>query len=124
MCESHDYSIGQFSKITGLSIDTLRYYEKEKLVYPTRNSSNHRCYTTNDLAWINFIIRLKKTGMDIKHIREYAQLRYQGDSTIPKRLELLFEQLDNLHQQEIHLENNITFIENKIKTYLQITNRV
>ncbi|WP_099044474.1 MerR family transcriptional regulator [Leuconostoc citreum] len=122
MSESLYYSIGQFSKMTDLSIDTLRYYEKEKLIYPTRNSSNQRCYTTKDLAWINFIIKLKKTGMDIKHIREYAQLRYQGNSTIPQRLKLLFEQLDNLHQQESHLENNITFIEDKIKTYLQITN--
>lgn len=121
MCEEL-YSIGQFSKITDLSIDTLRYYEKEKLIYPTRNASNQRCYTTKDLAWINFIIRLKKTGMDIKHMREYARLRYQGNNTIPKRLQLLFDQLDILHMQEAHLENNIKFIENKIKTYLQITN--
>lgn len=121
MCEQY-YSIGQFSQITELSIDTLRYYEKEKLIYPKRNSSNQRCYTQKDLTWINFIIRLKKTGMDIKHMREYAILRYEGNSTIPRRLQLLFDQLDILHTEETHLENNIKFIENKIKTYLQITN--
>lgn len=121
MCEQL-YSIGQFSQITELSIDTLRYYEKEKLIYPKRNSSNQRCYTQKDLTWISFIIRLKKTGMDIKHMREYARLRYEGNATIPRRLQLLFDQLDILHTEETHLENNIKFIENKIKTYLQLTN--
>lgn len=115
------YSIGEFSKKTGLSIDTLRFYEKEKLIFPARNDSNQRYYTDKDLEWIEFIIKLKKTGMDIKHMREYTVLRYQGDATIPKRLQLLFNQLDKLHEEEQCINNNIKFIENKIKIYLHKT---
>ena len=113
------YSIGQFSKLSGFSIDTLRYYEKQKLIFPNRDENNRRIYTEKDVAWISFISRLKKTGMSIKKMQKYAQLRYKGDQTIPERLVLLFNQLDDLHEQEKKIDNNIKFVEQKIKTYLK-----
>ena len=113
------YSIGQFSKLSGFSIDTLRYYEKQRLLFPNRDENNRRIYTEKDVAWISFISRLKKTGMSIKKMQKYAQLRYKGDQTIPERLVLLFKQLDNLHEQEKKIDDNIKFVEQKIKTYLK-----
>ena len=113
------YSIGQFSKLSGFSIDTLRYYEKQRLLFPNRDENNRRIYTEKDVAWISFISRLKKTGMSIKKMQKYAQLRYEGDQTIPDRLVLLFKQLDNLHEQEKKIDDNIKFVEQKIKTYLK-----
>ena len=113
------YSIGQFSKLSGFSIDTLRYYEKQKLLFPNRDENNRRIYTEKDVAWISFISRLKKTGMSIKKMQKYAQLRYKGDQTIPERLVLLFNQLDDLNEQEKKIDNNIKFVEQKIKTYLK-----
>lgn len=112
------YSIGQFSKLCGLSIDTLRYYEKQGLLFSSRDQNNRRVYTDKDINWVKFILRLKKTGMSIKKMQEYAKLRYQGDETIPQRLVLLFEQLDSLHQEEDQLNEDIKFIEHKIKIYL------
>ncbi len=73
-----EYSIGEFSRITNLGIHTLRYYEHEGLITPMRNSSNRRCYSDKDLAWIEFIKRLKDTGMPIKKIQYYAKLRDQA----------------------------------------------
>ena len=113
------YSIGQFSKLSGFSIDTLRYYEKQRLLFPNRDENNRRIYTEKDVAWISFISRLKKTGMSIKEMQKYTKLRYEGDQTIPDRLVLLFKQLDNLHEQEKKINDNIKFIEQKIKTYLK-----
>ena len=113
------YPIGQFSKISGFSIDTLRYYEKQRLLFPNRDENNRRIYTEKDVAWISFISRLKKTGMSIKEMQKYTKLRYEGDQTIPDRLVLLFKQLDNLHEQEKKIDNNIKFVEQKIKTYLK-----
>ena len=107
------YSIGQFSKLSGFSIDTLRYYEKQKLLFPNRDENNRRIYTEKDVAWISF------TGMSIKEMQKYTKLRYEGDQTIPDRLVLLFKQLDNLHEQEKKIDNNIKFVEQKIKTYLK-----
>lgn len=116
------YSIGQFSKLCGLSIDTLRYYEKQGLIFSSRDKNNRRVYTDKDINWVKFILRLKKTGMSIKKMQEYAKLRYQGDETIPQRLVLLFEQLDLLHQEQDQLNEDIKFIEHKIKIYLGLAN--
>lgn len=113
------YSIGQFSELSGFSIDTLRYYEKQKLLFPKRDENNRRVYSEKDVAWINFISRLKKTGMSIREMQKYAKLRYAGDQTIPERLVLLFNQLDNLHEEKKKIEDNIEFVEQKIKTYLK-----
>lgn len=113
------YSIGQFSELSGFSIDTLRYYEKQKLLFPKRDENNRRVYSEKDVAWISFISRLKKTGMSIREMQKYAKLRYAGDQTIPERLVLLFNQLDNLHEEEKKIEDNIKFVEQKIKTYLK-----
>ena len=113
------YSIGQFAELSGFSIDTLRYYEKQKLLFPSRDKNNLRFYTEKDVAWISFISRLKKTGMSIKEMQKYAKLRYAGDQTIPERLVLLFNQLDNLHEEEKKINDNIAFVEQKIKTYLK-----
>ncbi|WP_294830067.1 MerR family transcriptional regulator [uncultured Lactobacillus sp.] len=113
------YSIGQFSELSGFSIDTLRYYEKQKLLFPKRDENNRRVYSEKDVAWISFISRLKKTGMSIREMQKYAKLRYAGEQTIPERLVLLFNQLDNLHEEEKKIEDNIEFVEQKIKTYLK-----
>ena len=113
------YSIGQFSELSGFSIDTLRYYEKQKLLFPKRDENNRRVYSEKDVAWISFISRLKKTGMSIREMQKYAKLRYAGDQTIPERLVLLFNQLDNLHEEEKKIEDNIEFVKQKIKTYLK-----
>ena len=113
------YSIGQFAELSGFSIDTLRYYEKQRLLFPSRDKNNRRFYTEKDVAWISFISRLKKTGMSIKEMQKYAKLRYAGDQTIPERLVLLFNQLDNLHEEEKKINDNIAFVEQKIKIYLK-----
>ena len=113
------YSIGQFSELSGFSIDTLRYYEKQKLLFPKRDENNRRVYSEKDVAWISFISRLKKTGMSIREMQKYAKLRYAGNQTIPERLVLLFNQLDYLHEEEKKIEDNIEFVEQKIKTYLK-----
>ena len=117
-----EYSIGDFSKLTGLGIHTLRYYEHEGLIAPERNSSNRRCYSDKDFTWIEFIKRLKDTGMPIKEIRHYARLRADGDSTLSERMEMLVqhrqaldEQIAQLQAHKIKLDEKIEFYRNKIE---------
>lgn len=111
------YSIGQFSTITHISIDTLRYYEKEKLIDVQRNATGRRLYTENDMEWVSFIRRLKKTGMLIKDIRRYATLRYQGEATMEERLGLLELHRDYVLEEKKRWESHLTHLEDKIKTY-------
>ena len=114
---SKTYKIGEISKITNLTIDTLRYYEKEGLITPARDQNNIRMYSDSDIRWIQFIKKLKQTGMPLKNIKEYSNLRDQGDSTINERLSLLYEQKQRLEQNSKQLEEHILFLNNKIDIY-------
>ncbi|EAD5685893.1 MerR family transcriptional regulator [Listeria innocua] len=115
-----NYTIGAFSKEVGLSIDTLRYYEKEKLILPKRNEINRRIYDSSDITWINFIKKLKQTGMPIKDIKEYAKLRYLGDQTIEQRMTLLYKQYDILVEKREEIELYTQFLLNKIDIYKEM----
>ncbi|MCP9309374.1 MerR family transcriptional regulator [Lacticaseibacillus paracasei] len=118
------YPIGKFSKMVSLSIDTLRYYEKERLIIPARDQNNRRTYSEADQRWIAFIKRLKAIGMPIKEIKTYARLRYQGNSTIDERLQLLFTQKNRLTAQRQEIDAHIAFLENKIATYYQLKTKL
>ncbi len=112
-----EYSIGEFSKLTGLSIHTLRYYEYEQLIVPMRNKNNIRRYSDKDIAWIDFIKRLKDTGMPIKKIKEYAKLRSKGDITLFKRMEMLIQHYGFLEKQISILQEHKEKLDQKIKYY-------
>ncbi len=59
-------AITQVSEITGLSADTLRYYEKAGLIHHVgRTTGNLLRYASSDLAWLEFLGRLRDTGMSI-----------------------------------------------------------
>ena len=81
--------IGEIAKAAGISEYTLRYYEKKGLIRVRRDNVGRRCYDESDVEWIKFIKRLKDTGMLLKDITEYSRLRYEGNTTMPKRLEML-----------------------------------
>ena len=114
-----DYSIGEFSKVTGLGIHTLRYYEHEGLIIPLRNSSNRRRYSEKDIAWIAFIKRLKATGMPIKEIKKYAALRTKGDATLSERMEMLVQHRQSLNEQIRQLQEHEAMLDEKIAFYRQ-----
>ena len=114
-----EYSIGEFSRLTNLSVHTLRYYEHENLIMPKRNSSNRRCYSDKDLAWIEFIKRLKDTGMPIKEIQRYAELRAEGDLTLNERMEMLTVHRESLNEQIKALQEHMAKLDDKIDFYRQ-----
>lgn len=114
-----DYSIGEFSKVTGLGIHTLRYYEYENLIIPLRNASNRRRYSEKDIAWIGFIKRLKATGMPIKEIKKYAALRAKGDVTLSERMEMLIQHRQSLNEQIRRLQEHEAMLDEKIAFYRQ-----
>ncbi|MGM0713286.1 MerR family transcriptional regulator [Brevibacillus parabrevis] len=85
-------TIRQVANATGLSVQTLRYYENIGLLSSIhRNKNGYRCYTIDDIAWIDFLTRLKATGMPISTMLEIAELKRQGDSTLTKRRIILEE---------------------------------
>lgn len=112
-----DYSIGEFSERTGLGIHTLRYYEHEGLITPVRNASNRRRYSDQDITWIDFIKRLRATGMPIKDMKQYAALRAKGSATLAERMELLLQHHRSLNEQIRQLQEHESKLEEKIDFY-------
>ncbi len=113
------YTIQEISKLIGLSIHTLRYYEKIGLIKPVRrNHSGYRCYTERDIAWIRFVNRLRTTGMPVKEMVSFAVYHGQGDRTIPERREMLQLHRQQVEKAIIELTSNLVAIDEKIAFYL------
>ena len=102
------FSIQQVAERTGLSIDTLRYYERIGLLEPVnRAASGHRRYRQQDIDWIGLIINLRETGMPLTQIAAFAELRRQGEATASERLEILEQHQQALVQQMQRLEQHM-----------------
>lgn len=111
------YSIGQVAAKTGLTVHTLRYYEKEGLLpFVRKSSSGLRMFSDNDLGWLSIIECLKKTGMPLKGIKQYIDWFREGDSTLPQRLEMFKQQLKVLAQIE-QFQKYLQKIDYKVKLY-------
>ena len=117
------FTIQEFSKISGLSVHTLRYYEKITLLDPVpRNASGYREYSEDHLRQVDFLKRLRDTGMPIQGMMMYAQLRKQGESTLAARRELLEKHEEQVKARLAELENNLQMLQWKIEFYKKAEN--
>jgi DNA-binding transcriptional MerR regulator len=107
-------TIGEAAQRTGLSVDTLRYYERAGLIDPVRRARNGRRYDEIDLLWLAFLRRLRATGMPIAQMRRFARLRYAGDATAGERRELLEEHARIVRDRLAELSENLEIVERKI----------
>ena len=82
--------IGELAKRSGLTAHTIRYYERIGLLpFADRDQSGLRDYDASILNWIEFLGRLKETGMPIREMLRYAALRERGVGTEAERRILL-----------------------------------
>jgi DNA-binding transcriptional MerR regulator len=117
-----EHSISKVSERTGLSIDTLRYYEKLGLIDQiTRDGIGRRLYSNLDMERIRFVRRLRATGMPVETIAQYVHLRSAGLETADRRLELLLEHRQELLRQQRDLAGNLALLDSKITYYREIT---
>ncbi|MFT6925224.1 MAG: DNA-binding transcriptional MerR regulator [Psychromonas sp.] len=114
-------NIKKFSERTNISAYTIRYYEKIGLLKNiSRNASDHRYFTEKDIIWIEFIKRLKDTGMALDNIRKYADLRDQGASTSQLRMQILQQHALILESKIAEQQFHLTKLKDKIEHYGQI----
>lgn len=83
----------------------------------SRDINGCRQYSESDISWINFLIRLRVTGMSVTDMKIFSDLRSQGEPTISARRELL-----EIHQNKVlkeikELKDNLMKIEEKIDYY-------
>ena len=114
-------TIQEVSHATGLSTHTLRYYERIGLIHPiNREENTRRCYTADDVGWIDFLLKLRDIGMSIKDMQRYAELQRQGDATLPERVEMLKSLRDKVESHIDEMNEHLKLIYYKIDYYQKV----
>ena len=110
--------IAEVSEKYGLSVDTLRYYERVGLI-PTvnRTDSGIRDYNELDLRRVDFIKCMRGAGLPVEVLIEYVALVQQGDKTIEARKEILKEQRGQLVSRMKEMQKTLDILDHKIEVY-------
>ncbi len=117
----NELTIQQMAQQTELSVHTLRYYERIGLIHPIARADNgHRRYSADDIGWIEFLKKLRATGMPISQMQRYAQLQAQGEHTIHERLAMLEAHQRALEDKIAELMQYMETINYKVNLYREI----
>lgn len=113
-------NITKVSEQTGISADTIRYYERIGLMPAvTRNKAGVRDFTELDIQLLEFVRCYRNAGIGVEPLIEYIQLLGLGDQTVPARIELLSEQLEALDNRINELTQARDRLKYKIENYKQ-----
>jgi DNA-binding transcriptional MerR regulator len=112
-------SIGQVAERTGLSVHTLRFYEREGIFASPvrRGSSGRRVYSEDDVGWLSTCTRFRDSGMPLTAIRRYADLVRQGPGNEKDRLSLLRAHQEHVIAQIGELTECLDLISYKVRVY-------
>lgn len=113
------YTIGQVSKLFGLPVSTLRYYDKEGLFDNIHRESGIRKFSDKDLERLRMIECLKKSGLEIKDIKQFMIWCGQGSGTFLQRRELFARQRWAVEAEIAHLEQVRSMLDYKCWFYNQ-----
>lgn len=107
-------TMGEAVAASGLSADTLRYYEDEGIIGPLeRDHRNHRVFSDKDLAWIGVVTCMKDAGLGIDDLRTFADLLHgSGGSVNP--VDFLRERRAALEERRRVLSRAIAVMDDKI----------
>lgn len=95
-----NYTVGEMANRIGVAPSTLRYYEKAGLLpFAERTDGGARVFKESDYEWLQVILCLKKTGMQLADIKSFVQMAMRGDETIEPRLQLIVKQRKEVEKQ-------------------------
>ena len=115
-----NYSIGEVSRMFGLPQSTLRYYDKEGLLPQIqRQGAGIRRFDEQAIEALRVIECLKKSGMEIKDIRQFMIWCGEGASTYQQRLELFQRRRAEVEQELARLKKTLAMIDFKCWYYTQ-----
>ncbi len=117
--------IGELAKRSGLTAYTIRYYEQIGLLpVADKDASGQRDYDASILTWIEFLGRLKSTGMPIREMLRYAALREKGSATDAERRALLEAHRHKVRDHVADLQANLLVLDAKIAGYADAEKRI
>ena len=115
------YTIGQVSEIFGLPISTLRYYDKQGLFPNMERVSGIRKFSDTEMEALRVIECLKKSGLEIKDIKQFMDWCVEGASTYPQRKALFEKQRARLEAELVHVNKVLDMLKFKCWYYEQAT---
>lgn len=111
-------NIKRVSELSGVSADTIRYYERIGLIPPVKRSANGiRNFDEEDLRWIVFSRQMRNAGLSIESLVEYLTLFQVGNETVPARKEIIADQIAELKEKASELNTAIERLEFKLANY-------
>lgn len=113
------YSIGEISKMFQLPISTLRYYDKEGLFPHLKRVNGVRQFSESEIETLRVIDCLKKSGLEIKDIKEYRALCSLGNTTLKQRKEIFEKQKEEVLQEMEELQKVLSMLNYKCWYYDQ-----
>ena len=115
------YRIAEIAELTGLSKDTLRWYEQEGLIPSVdRDASGYRAYDDAALRLIELVIRLRRTGMPVHQMREFVAMVREGAATHGRRMALLEQHRQHVYARLAEINEDLQAINSKIDHYAQL----
>lgn len=111
------YTIGQISEMFNLPISTLRYYDKEGLFPHLERKGNIRRFSDTEVEALRVIECLKKSGLEIKDIKQFFEWVAEGPSTYAKRKELFESRKASVKNEMKQLEKTLAMLEFKCWYY-------
>lgn len=113
------YTIGQVSEMFHIPVSTLRYYDKEGLFPGLERSSGIRRFGPGEIEALHVIECLKRSGLEIRDIRQFMQWCVRGSVTYPQRLELFQKQKKTVEDEIARMEKALDMIRFKCWYYEQ-----
>jgi DNA-binding transcriptional MerR regulator len=112
------YTIKQVAEKMGVTVPTLRYYDKEGLLpFVDKKPNGTRVFKDEDFGGLNVITCMKSSGMPIKNIKKYMDLCEEGDITLKDRLGIFLERKEAVRKQLEELNKVMETIDHKIWYY-------
>lgn len=110
------YTPAEAAEKTGLTLDTLRYYERSGLLNDVeRTSGGRRVYTDAHLGWLDVLVCLRRTGMPIRQIQRFAGSTGRGAASV--RLRILAEHRMDVLREIEEQRRALRVIDGKIAAY-------
>ncbi|MGW1914256.1 MerR family transcriptional regulator [Streptomyces sp. NPDC002076] len=112
------YTISEVVAFTGLTAHTLRWYERIGLMpHVDRSHTGQRRYSNRDLDWLDFVTKLRLTGMPVADMVRYAELVREGESTYGERRDLLESTRQDVLNRIAELRDTLSVLDRKISFY-------
>ena len=118
-------SINAAARACGLTVHTLRWYERIGLLDRVpRGPDGRRRFGEAELSWLTFLVRLRSTGMPVADMVRYAELVRAGEHTEPERARMLTDHRERVRERIAEQQAHLAALDIKIDTYRRTARRL